>query len=69
MHAEDQYWEEGHLTGGGKAYKSVSLGGSYIVRTSFVFWHQIKVLNSHVDTALLQFAARILESVGQGRVR
>lgn len=26
VHAEDQYWEEDQHTGGGKAYKSVSLG-------------------------------------------
>jgi len=25
VHAEDQYWEDGHLAGGGKAFKSVSL--------------------------------------------
>ena len=28
VHAEDQYWEQGQHTGGGKAYKSVSLGRS-----------------------------------------
>ena len=28
VHAEDQYWEEGHFTGDGKAFKSVSLGRS-----------------------------------------
>ena len=26
VHAEDQYWEDDQHTGGGKAYKSVSLG-------------------------------------------
>ena len=66
VHAEDQYWEQGQHTGGGKAYKSVSLGRSVCTLASN---QSFTALNSVSQNIVLQFAARTWGSVGQERVR
>ena len=65
VHAEDQYWEEGHFTGDGKAFKSVSLGRSEKGKVASI----CNLYFSRFEFNFSQFVAKTWESHGQGRAR